>query len=205
MSSFWKNKKILVTGGTGFIGSHVVDRLIALEANVRVFDRISPQKEKPDFVSDDVEFIHGDCTDAEASYRVCKGMDVVMNLAAHVGGIEYNYLHQATMLRDNVAVALSMIEAARRANVERFLVVSSACVYPHDAKVPTPETEGMRGEPEPTNSGYGWAKRYAELLGTMYAKEFGMKVLYDRITRTDHAIILIHALLMLFLRSFDVS
>jgi GDP-L-fucose synthase len=170
MSSFWKNKKVLVTGGTGFIGSHVVDKLVARNANVRVFDRLLAKKEKR------VEYIQGDCADVETSYRACKGMNIVMNLAAHVSGIEYNRLHQATMLRDNTIIALSMIEAARRAGVERFLVVSSACVYPHDAKVPTPEFEGMRGEPEPTNSGYGWAKRYAELLGKMYVEEFGMKV-----------------------------
>jgi len=69
-----------------------------------------------------------------------------------------------------------MIEAARVEEVERFLVVSSACVYPHDAKIPTSETEGFKNEPEPTNGGYGWAKRMAEKLGMYYAEEFGMKV-----------------------------
>lgn len=173
MSNFWKNKKVLVTGGTGFIGSHVVEKLVRLNARVRVLDRVKKQWGDAAAAA---QYIQGDCTDPEASHRACKGMDIVMNLAAHVGGIEYNRLHQATMLRDNAAIALSMIEAARRAEVERFLVVSSACVYPHDASVPTPEIEGMRSVPEPTNSGYGWAKRYAELLGEMYAEEFGMKV-----------------------------
>jgi GDP-L-fucose synthase len=69
-----------------------------------------------------------------------------------------------------------MIEAARINAVERFLVVSSACVYPSDAAIPTAETEGFRGEPEPTNGGYGWAKRMAEKLGMYYSQQFGMQV-----------------------------
>lgn len=177
MNSFWKNKKVLVTGGTGFIGSHVVEKLVHLGASVRILDRVSDEKMKYiAYLKKDLEIIHGECTDSNTALKACTSVDVVMNLAAHVGGIEYNRTHQATMLRDNSNIALSMIEAARKANVERFLVVSSACVYPHDAIVPTPETEGTRGEPEPTNSGYGWAKRYAELLGELYAKEYGMKV-----------------------------
>lgn len=175
-SKFWEGKHVLVTGGMGFIGSHVVERLLVLGANVRIFDRMPLRSVRQGSRNNAIEFMQGDCSDAEASFQACKGIDVVMNLAAHVSGIEYNRTHQATMLRDNTTIALSMMEAARRANVERFLVVSSACVYPHDAKVPTPETEGMRGEPEPTNSGYGWAKRFAELLGKTYAEEFGMKV-----------------------------
>lgn len=177
MSKFWKNKNVLVTGGTGFIGSHLVEKLVSRDARVRVLDRISSGEAKYiDYLKHDVEFIRGDCADGSTAYKASRNMDIVMNLAARVGGIEYNRTHQATMLRDNTAISLSMIEAARKANVERFLVVSSACVYPHDAKVPTPETEGMRGEPEETNGGYGWAKRMAETLGKYYAQEFRMKV-----------------------------
>ena len=69
-----------------------------------------------------------------------------------------------------------MIEAARCTNVERFLVVSSACIYPADAKIPTAESEGFLREPEPTNGGYGWAKRMAEKLGMYYSQQYGMKV-----------------------------
>ncbi|MCX6704965.1 MAG: NAD-dependent epimerase/dehydratase family protein, partial [Candidatus Woesebacteria bacterium] len=120
--------------------------------------------------------LHGDCTNMSDALRACKKKDVVMNLAARVGGIEYNRLHQATMLRDNLNIEITMIEAARVSHVERFLVISSACVYPRGCSVPTPETEGFVSEPEPTNGGYGWAKRMAELLGKYYADEYGMQI-----------------------------
>jgi GDP-L-fucose synthase len=99
-----------------------------------------------------------------------------MNIAARVGGIEFNRTHQATMMRDNLLMGTVMLEAARKKNVDRFLVVSSACVYPRNCTVPTPESEGFLDEPEPTNGGYGWAKRMAEKLGQYYAEEFGMKI-----------------------------
>lgn len=177
MSTFWKSKNILVTGGIGFIGSHVVEKLVERGANVTVLDNLQNGKlTNLSALTNSISIIHGDCTNMIHALRVCKRKDIVMNLAARVGGIEYNRTHQATMLRDNLLIETIMLEAAKKAGVERFLVISSACVYPHDAIVPTPETEGMRGDPEETNSGYGWAKRMAEKLGTYYAEEFGMKV-----------------------------
>lgn len=175
--NFWKDKKVLVTGGTGFIGSHVVEKLVKREAVVSVLDNLQNGKVKNiEYLKDKVEFIRGDCSNPAQALVACQSKDVVMNLAARVGGIEYNRAHQAIILRDNLLIETIMLEAARKAKVERFLVVSSACVYPHDALVPTPETEGMRGEPEKTNGGYGWAKRMAEKLGAYYTEEFGMKV-----------------------------
>lgn len=176
-TSFWKNKKVLVTGGTGFIGSHVVEKLVSRVAKVTVLDNLQNGKFKNlTAVKSNISLIHGDCTDMSDALRACKGKDIVMNLAARVGGIEYNRTHQVTMLRDNLNIEITMIEAAHKAGVERFLVVSSACVYPRGCSVPTPETEGFVSEPEPTNGGYGWAKRMGELLGKYYAQEFGMNV-----------------------------
>ena len=174
---FWKNKKVLVTGGAGFIGSHLVEKLVRMEAKVSVLDSIRNGKEANlSFVRREVRLIKGDCQDIYLAQKACKGQDIVMNLAVRVGEIEYNRTHQATIMRDNLLIGTIMIEAARRANVERFLVVSSACVYPLNCSVPTPESEGFLDEPEPTNGGYGWAKRMAELLGRYYKEEFGMKV-----------------------------
>lgn len=175
--NFWKNKKVLVTGGTGFIGSHLVEKLIDKDAKVTVMDNLrSRGLRNLESVKSKFEFIEGDCRDGKATEKACKGQDVVMNLAARVGGIEYNRMHQATMLKDNLLIATTMIDSARKAGVERFLVVSSACVYPRACSMPTPESEGFLDEPEPTNGGYGWAKRMAEKLGMYYAEEFGMKV-----------------------------
>ncbi len=177
MSNFWKNKKVLVTGGAGFIGSHVVEKLLEKDAKVTVLDNLqNGNLNNLKSVSGKFLFIKGDCTDNKTAEKACDGQEIVMNLAARVGGIEYNRTHQAIMMRDNLLIGSVMLEASRKAGVERFLVVSSACVYPRDCKVPTPESEGFLDEPEPTNGGYGWAKRMNEKLGMYYAKEFGMKV-----------------------------
>lgn len=174
---FWTNKRVLVTGGTGFIGSHVVEKLDALGAKVTVMDNLSNGIIKNiEYLHERVKFMKGDCANPRDAFVACKNQEVVLNLAARVGGIEYNRTHQGTMLQNNIVIASTMIEAAREAKVDRFLVISSACVYPHNALVPTPESEGFRGEPESTNGGYGWAKRMAETLGKYYAEEFGMKV-----------------------------
>lgn len=177
MKNFWKNKKVLVTGGAGFIGSHVVEKLVEGGARVTVLDNLQNGNEKNlNNVKNKIKFIKGDCTDRAIARKACLGQEIVMNLAARVGGIEYNRTHQATMLKDNLQIGTVMLEQAREAGVERFLVVSSACVYPRNCKIPTPESEGFLDEPEPTNGGYGWAKRMNEKLGMYYAEEFGMKV-----------------------------
>lgn len=177
MNSFWKNKKVLVTGGAGFIGSHVVENLVKREAIVTVLDNLqNGKKENLNLVKNKIQFILGDCRDSNATFKACKRQEIVMNLASRVGGIEYNRTHQATMLRDVLLIGTNVIEAACRSKVERFLVVSSACVYPRNCSIPTPETEGFMDEPEPTNGGYGWGKRMSELLGKYYNEEFGMKI-----------------------------
>ncbi len=176
---FWHGKRVVVTGGGGFIGSHVVERLLGVAGSVVVPTRNStvPQhlKHLPD-----VELVRGDLREAEIASRACQGADVVLMLAAIVGGIEYNMAHQGSVFRDNIGVYLATLEAARLASVGRVLVTSSACVYPRFCKLPTPESEGFEGRPEPTNEGYGWAKRMEEFLAGAYAKEFGMSVAVAR-------------------------
>lgn len=177
MNNFWNNKNVLVSGGAGFIGSHVVEKLVSLGSRVTVIDNLqNGSKENLSKVLDKINFIKGDCTNLKDALLACRDQEVVMNLASRVGGIEYNRTHQATMLRDTLLIGTVMIEAARLSGVERFLAVSSACVYPRNCSIPTPESEGFLDEPEPTNGGYGWGKRMSELLGKYYAEEFGMKV-----------------------------
>ncbi len=177
--SFWDRKKVLVTGGGGFIGSHVVERLARLHRGVKitVAARMTPEnKRNLAAVLKDVRVVKADLRDPEACRRACRGQDVVLNLAGVVGGVGYNSVHHASLFRDNMTLQLNMIEAARLEKAARYLVVSTACVYPRDCVIPTPESEGFRDAPEATNRGYGWAKRMGEYLGRAYADEFGMSV-----------------------------
>lgn len=174
---FWNNKKVLVTGGAGFVGSHTVEKLLTLGAKVRVIDNL--ENENPEDlkqVKDEIEFIKGDLRVMGDCLKAVKDIEIVINVAAKVGGIEFNRFYPGTMFRDNVLMNTNMLEAARIKQVERFLVVSSACVYPRHCKIPTPETEGFVGVPEPTNDGYGWAKRMAEVQADVYSREFNMNI-----------------------------
>ena len=175
--SFWKGKRVLVTGGAGFIGSHLVEMLITEGARVRVVDNLeNGSLNNLKSCQDQIEFITSDLTEPVNCKAAVKGVEVVFNLAARVGGVDYNIKHPATMFTQNVLISTLMLEAAREENVERYLCVSSACVYPRYCTIPTPESEGFNDEPEPTNKGYGWAKRVAEIQAQTYAQESGMKI-----------------------------
>lgn len=179
--SYWRGKRVLVAGGSGFIGSHVSERLVAAGARVTVADGLSAAgKSNLAAVWKDIRPMKADLLDPAACRKAARGQDVVLNLAARVAGVGYNSRHHATMFRDNMALAMNMLEAARREGARRFLVVSSACVYPRDSAVPTPEADGFRGRPEATNEGYGWAKRMSEYLGQAYHDEFGLSVAIAR-------------------------
>jgi GDP-L-fucose synthase len=175
--SFWSGKRVLITGGAGFIGSHLVEALVKEQARVRVADSLeNGSLANLDACWAEVEFLHEDLTQPVGCQRAVKDMEVVFHLAAWVGGVGYNLTHPGTMFTRNALLNTSMLEAARQAEVERYLCVSSACVYPRYCTIPTPESEGLLDVPEPTNSGYGWAKRAAEVQAQSYAQEFGMEI-----------------------------
>jgi len=177
--TFWTGKKVLVTGGSGFVGSHLVERLVDAGAevtstvhnslkNIRVMDP------RP------VRLLRGDLRDENFCKRITENQDAVMNLAAIVGGVHYNSMHPASLLRDNLLPFMNVLEASRQNGVDRTLIVSSACVYPRNANVPTAEEEGFKDWPEKTNEGYGMSKRMQEYLGMKYAEEYGMNIAIAR-------------------------
>ena len=174
---FWSGRKVCVTGGAGFIGSYLTEMLVADGAEVTVADNLQRGAlDRIASVKDSIRLLAGDLGSQEGADAATKGQEVVLNLAAKVTGIEYNRFHHLDMYNANMRIISSVTDAAVRNGVGRFLAVSTACIYPHDASIPTPETEGDRGTPEPTNEGYGWAKRMAERLGAYADAESAMSV-----------------------------
>lgn len=176
--NFWEGKKVLVTGGGGFVGSHLIERL--MKEGAIVTSTVYKDEGKLKFLKTPPIVLQGDLKDFEFCKKATEGQDVVMSLAALVGGIQYNTVHSATLFRENLLPFMNILEATRQNQVERFLTVSSACVYAREASIPTKEEEGFDGFPEKGNEGYGMSKRMQEYLSMKYKEEFGMKIAIAR-------------------------
>lgn len=177
MSQFWKQKKVVITGGAGFIGSHLLERLVSLGSSVTVYDRYAERKKKLlESLNVPVNSIWGDCRDYDSVMNAVKEHEVFIQLAAHVRDVEYNVTHPASILTDNLQIIANAFRAVQETGIERFLFISSACVYPNDCAIPTPESEGARGAPEKNNAGYGWGCRMGEVLARYCHEEYGIKI-----------------------------
>ena len=183
MTSFYQNKNVLVTGGGGFLGSHLVERLVGLGAKVRVAQRTFPS-DKLSAVLDKIEFVPADLLQLNDCLNAVKSMQIVIDLAAAVGSAQTNSNQPGTMFSRNSVLGLNMLEAARIEGVERLTYVSSTTVYSPAASVPNREEDGFKDDPDESNLGYGWAKRAVELGANFYNKEFGMKIAIVRPSNT---------------------
>ncbi|MBU6500531.1 MAG: GDP-L-fucose synthase [Patescibacteria group bacterium] len=159
-----KNKKILVTGGAGFLGSHVVEKLISRgvpKENISV-----PRSEDRDLRD------LGDCE------KVVQGKDLIIHLAAKVGGIGYNQEKPGELFYDNIIMGAQLIDAARRANIKKFVALGTVCAYPKFAPVPFKEDDLWSGYPEETNAPYGLAKKSLLVQARAYRQEYGLDVIF---------------------------
>jgi len=177
----WRNTKTLVTGGASFIGSHLVDALIALGARVRVVDNLSSGKLdhiRPHVDAGRVEFTHADLNDPLVADQAVRGMNVVFHLAADHGGRGYVDLHQVACATNLVLDGL-VFKACSKASVDKVVYASSGCVYPNHLQTDPGRilylTENMVGPPYDADNLYGWAKLMAEMTLRAYTEETGMK------------------------------
>lgn len=177
----WSSKKVLVTGGCSFIGSHLVESLVERGSTVRVVDDLSSGiRENIDTAlqSGRVEFEEADLLDPHTAARAVSGMNVVFHLAATHGGRGYIDTHQAAC-SSNMALDAIVIREAQRAGVEQLTFASSGCVYPtsmqDDPKEMVYLTEDLVKPPYEADDMYGWAKLMAELSLRAYHKELGLK------------------------------
>ncbi len=158
------NKKILITGGAGFLGRHVVDGLIQQGV-----------KKQNVFVS---LFEDYDLRKMEDCLKVIKGMDIVIHLAGAVGGIGFNREHPGRSFYDNAAMALNLLEAARIEGIKKFVGIGSVCAYPKVTPTPFKEENLWLGYPEETNAPYGLAKKFMLVQSQAYRAEYGLDAIH---------------------------
>jgi len=175
---YWKNKKVLVTGGAGFIGSKVVSKLIDLGANVRVVDDLSKGEAfNLPKVIDKMEFIQGDLLNAKFAARCMEGIEICFHLAARIGGIGYFHKYPATSLRDNILINLNLWDAAK-ATKPKMVCLSSSMVFENTTIFPTPEW-AISCSPPPL-TGYGFSKLADEYIAKTYYEEFSVPYVIAR-------------------------
>lgn len=177
----WENETVYVTGGAGMIGSHLIEQMVLKGVNeVYVYDDFSRgQKSNLENVAHYIKFSK---IDLARDVPYFAPSSIIFHLAAHVTGIHYNAAHQLEMLQTNLAINHNVVEGIRRskAPAKLFQYTSTACVYPHDAPVPTPESAALVCDPEPTNHGYGVAKWVGEQQARRLHEELGIPTIVTR-------------------------
>ena len=167
----WEDSTSLVTGGAGFIGSHLLDELVDRNARVIVADDFSRGGvEHIEHVLDDIELRPVDLTTRSGAIRATEDVDHVFHLAASVGGIHYIQRENVGGLTPSVLMNQQMLEAARINDIDKFLFASSACIYrqEHDDLNRFSEEQAIPADPHST---YGWAKVLGEVACQAYHED----------------------------------
>lgn len=169
--------RVVVTGGAGFLGRHIVSRL----KDMGIKDVLVPRSRDCDLRS------------MKHCLKVTEGQDVVIHAAAHVGGIGHNRKKPAELFYDNAVMGIQLIEAARRNHVKKIVVIGAVCGYPRNISTPFNEKDLWNGYPEVTNGAYGIAKRMLHTQLKAYRQQYGLNGIYLILSNlygpgADHAI-----------------
>jgi len=155
-SNFWTDKRIVITGGDGFLGKHLV-ALIKSKGPKSIFIPKRPEYDLRRF---------------EDCLKVAKKGDIIIHLAANVGGIGYNREFPATLFDDNILMGTFMMMAGREVKAEKYVTLGTICSYPKFTQIPFKEENIWNGYPEETNAPYGLAKKMQLVQSQAYRQQF---------------------------------
>lgn len=159
---FWKTKRILITGGNGFLGRHLVRQLQKLEPK----ELLVPTRKELDF------------RNMDDALQAVQEIDIVIHLAAVVGGIGFNQKYPGRLFYDNLMMGAQLMEAARIAKVKKFVGIGTICAYPKFTPIPFKEETLWDGYPEETNAPYGLAKKMLLVQAQAYRQQYGFNAVY---------------------------
>jgi GDP-L-fucose synthase len=162
--SFWENKTVLVTGGSGFLGSFVVDKLRVRGPK----DIVIPRSRGCDLRT--LEAIRKVLTEVNPN--------IIIHLAARVGGIGANRAHPAEFFYDNLMMGVQLLHEAWQFGVEKFVAIGTVCAYPKYTPVPFREEDLWGGYPEETNAPYGLAKKMLLVQSQAYREQYGFNSIF---------------------------
>ena len=160
--SYWADKKVVVTGGDGFLGRHLVAKIKA-------------RNPKSIFIPKRSQF---DLRKYEDCLKVARKGDVIIHLAANVGGIGYNREFPANLFDDNILMGTFMMMAAKEAKVKKYVAMGTICAYPKFTPVPFKEENLWMGYPEETNAPYGLAKKMQLVQAQAYRQQYGFNAIF---------------------------
>src|SRR3954465_2333960 len=155
----WREERVVVTGGTGFLGSYVVEKLRERGAT----DIVTPRSDEYDLVK---------MADVERLYRDVRP-SIVIHLAARVGGIGANQKNPGKFFYDNLMMGAQLIEVGRQVGLRKFVATGTICAYPKFAPIPFREEDIWNGYPEETNAPYGLAKKMMLVQSQAYRQQYG--------------------------------
>lgn len=163
-NSFWHNKNVLVTGGSGFLGTHLRAKLAGLNAHI----------DAPSH--DDYDLVDGGAV--RRLFKDFPNTDIVMHLAAKVGGIGANREHPGSFFYDNLMMGTQLMHEAYLAKIPKFVALGTVCAYPKFTPVPFKEEDIWNGYPEETNAPYGLAKKMMLVQSEGYREEYGYNSIF---------------------------
>lgn len=163
--TLWKNKRVLLTGGAGFLGSHIAENLIQ-KRELPLSSIIIPNSKNQDLRK------------TENCRTLAEEADLIIHLAARVGGIGFNQKNPGTLFHDNIMMGAQLMEAARLAGTEKFVQIGTVCAYPKYTPAPFKEDDLWNGYPEETNAPYGIAKKALLVMAQAYRQQYGMNIIY---------------------------